>query len=320
MAGSSSLRSDDDDFVAAMLRAYNDWHIQEWCGAYPGRFIPLALSGFKLGAEWMAGEIRRVAELGCHAVSWHSEPFRFGMPDYHGDEWDPAFAASQEVGYGGGVPLRWRAAEHAAIPVRRDPPRMPFQTAIFASELLWSPMMRKFPAPQVRPRRRSDRLVPVLAWRRPTSSTSTTIAGPARTSVTSFRARCFSDRVLVCFIDDETGFSFATRSVSTIMRWECDLPAFGLDLAAVSRGADEVPRGGCRARRRDPQDHLGERVCAFYQFDPFSHIPQEQCTVGALRAQATDVDTTPRRYGPPVDDSVVEAAKAANPFAPPRRT
>ena len=27
----------------AMLQAYNDWHIDEWCGAYPGRFIPLAL-------------------------------------------------------------------------------------------------------------------------------------------------------------------------------------------------------------------------------------------------------------------------------------
>ncbi|MGW2046606.1 hypothetical protein ACWCPF_15675 [Streptomyces sp. NPDC001858] len=23
--------------------AYNDWHIDEWCGAYPGRFIPMAL-------------------------------------------------------------------------------------------------------------------------------------------------------------------------------------------------------------------------------------------------------------------------------------
>ena len=37
-----------------MIRAYNDWHIHEWCGAYPGRFIPLGLSGFMLGADWMA--------------------------------------------------------------------------------------------------------------------------------------------------------------------------------------------------------------------------------------------------------------------------
>ena len=31
-----------------------------------------------------------------------------------------------------------------------------------------------------------------------------------------------------------------------------------------------------------------------FQYDPFKHIPKEQCTVGALRAQAKDVDLTPR--------------------------
>ena len=27
-----------------------------------------------------------------------------------------------------------------------------------------------------------------------------------------------------------------------------------------------------------------------FHFDPFAHRPKEQCTVGALRAEATDVD------------------------------
>src|SRR5690606_1636357 len=26
-----------------VLQAYNDWHIDEWCGAHPTRFIPMAL-------------------------------------------------------------------------------------------------------------------------------------------------------------------------------------------------------------------------------------------------------------------------------------
>ena len=34
-----------------------------------------------------------------------------------------------------------------------------------------------------------------------------------------------------------------------------------------------------------------------FSFDPFAHIPREQCTVGALRALATDVDTTPVSHG-----------------------
>ena len=33
-----------------------------------------------------------------------------------------------------------------------------------------------------------------------------------------------------------------------------------------------------------------ENALRLYSFDMFSHIPQEQLTVGALRAQAADVD------------------------------
>src|SRR4051812_32949285 len=33
----------DKDLGLVMLRAYNDWAIDEWCGAYPGRFIPLGM-------------------------------------------------------------------------------------------------------------------------------------------------------------------------------------------------------------------------------------------------------------------------------------
>ncbi len=36
-------RSKDLDVGLNLLRAYNDWHIDEWCGTYPGRLIPLAI-------------------------------------------------------------------------------------------------------------------------------------------------------------------------------------------------------------------------------------------------------------------------------------
>ena len=38
-----------------------------------------------------------------------------------------------------------------------------------------------------------------------------------------------------------------------------------------------------------------------YQFDPFAIRPREQCTVGALRAEATDVDTV-THVGRPADE------------------
>ena len=42
-AGGSFLAADDKELALASVQAYNDWHIDEWCGAYPGRFIPMAL-------------------------------------------------------------------------------------------------------------------------------------------------------------------------------------------------------------------------------------------------------------------------------------
>ena len=37
-----------------------------------------------------------------------------------------------------------------------------------------------------------------------------------------------------------------------------------------------------------------------FHYDPFSVMPAEQSTVGALRSRATDVDTKPRSSGKPV--------------------
>src|SRR5437899_684941 len=40
LGGQFFVASDDREYTAAMIRTYNDWHIEEWCGTYPGRFIP----------------------------------------------------------------------------------------------------------------------------------------------------------------------------------------------------------------------------------------------------------------------------------------
>ncbi len=316
--GQFFTQSDDDDFVAAMIRAYNDWHIFEWAGAYPGRFIPLALSGFKLGPEWMAGEIRRVAELGCHAISWHSEPFRFGMPDYHGDDWDVALAASQEVEsavvfhFGGALQRMPRS------PFDVIPHAMPFQTAIFAAELIWSPMMQKFPALKFALAEGAIGWYPYFL-----EKADFVYQHHHRWTGSDFGDRLpsqvFKERVLVCFIDDETGIEMRHRIGVENMSWECDFPhsdsTWPQSPEVLMKSFDTVG-----VPDEDIHKITWENACRFYKFDPFAHIPKDQCTVAALRARATDVDTTPRRYGPPVDDSVVEAAKAANPFAPPSRT
>src|SRR5262249_44799029 len=40
-----------------------------------------------------------------------------------------------------------------------------------------------------------------------------------------------------------------------------------------------------------------QNAARHFQYDPFKHIPKEKCTVGALRAQAKNVDLEPLRGG-----------------------
>ena len=71
------------------------------------------------------------------------------------------------------------------------------------------------------------------------------------------------------------------------------LPALRLDVAARRpRSVDEVSSTACPTTTIDKITH--ENAMRLFQFDPFAHRPKEQCTVGALRAEAPDVDVVTR--------------------------
>jgi len=56
-----------------VLRAYNDWHIDEWAGTYPGRIIPDGAADL-WDADLCAEEVRRVARKGCHSITFTENP------------------------------------------------------------------------------------------------------------------------------------------------------------------------------------------------------------------------------------------------------
>jgi predicted TIM-barrel fold metal-dependent hydrolase len=295
LGGQFFLASEDKEYTAAMIRAYNDWHIEAWCGAYPGRFIPLALSGFPLGADWMAEEIRRVAEKGCHAVSFHSETYRFGMPDLHGDEWDAAWRACEETGsvmvfHFGGAPHFMPRTPFDVIPHS-----MPFQTAIFAAELLWSPIMRKFPKVKMALAEGGIGWVPYFL-----EKADFVYQHHHRWTGADFGdmlpSQVFRSHVQTCFIDDETGLRNRHAIGVDTITWECDYPHSD---STWPQSPETVMKSLEAAAVPDDEIHMvtWANACRWYDFDPFEHRSREQCTVGALRAQALDVDTTPREYG-----------------------
>ena len=86
----------DPDLALAVVRAANDWHIEEWAGTHPARIIPLQLP-WLLDPVVGAAEIRRNAARGVHAVTFPELPERLGLASLHTGYWDPFLAACEET-------------------------------------------------------------------------------------------------------------------------------------------------------------------------------------------------------------------------------
>jgi predicted TIM-barrel fold metal-dependent hydrolase len=87
-----TLLCDDLDLSNALVRAYNDFTIDEWSGGHPGRFIPMAVP-LIWDPQLTADEVRRCAAKGCHSLSFTENPAALGYPSFHDDYWDPVWEA-----------------------------------------------------------------------------------------------------------------------------------------------------------------------------------------------------------------------------------
>ncbi len=81
----------------ALAQAYNDWHIDEWCGTHPGGSSRSRSRRSGIPRR-CADEIHRVAKKGCHAVTFPENPEPLGLPSLHSDHWDPFWQACSDEG------------------------------------------------------------------------------------------------------------------------------------------------------------------------------------------------------------------------------
>ncbi|GAA3284321.1 amidohydrolase [Dactylosporangium vinaceum] len=91
------LSTKDAELALAATRAWNDWNIEAWSGAYPDRMIPCQLPYF-LDPQVGAQEIYRNAERGFKAVTFSEAPHMLGLPSLHTGHWDPIMRACAETG------------------------------------------------------------------------------------------------------------------------------------------------------------------------------------------------------------------------------
>jgi predicted TIM-barrel fold metal-dependent hydrolase len=80
----------------AAVRAWNDWHLEEWHGSYPDRIIASQIP-YWLDPAVAAREIYQNAERGFKAVSFSESPALLGLPSIHSGHWDPVMRACEET-------------------------------------------------------------------------------------------------------------------------------------------------------------------------------------------------------------------------------
>jgi predicted TIM-barrel fold metal-dependent hydrolase len=88
--------TEDRELALAVVRAWNDWHVEEWAGACPERIIPCQITWLH-DPRLAADEIRANALRGFRAVSFPEAPENLGLPSLHTDYWDDLWIACQET-------------------------------------------------------------------------------------------------------------------------------------------------------------------------------------------------------------------------------
>jgi predicted TIM-barrel fold metal-dependent hydrolase len=290
-SGRRFQEAEDKDLALVMLAAYNDWHIDEWCASHPGRFLPLSI-----GPTWhmdaLVAEVKRVAAKGCLAISMPELPHIQGLPSYQSDYWDPFFRTICDEDL---VMCLHIGMGLDAIDMGPDFAPDNFMvlstqvTVLAVQDLLWGPALRKYPGLKVAFSEGGIGWIPFLMDRVDRHYVNQRWTGQ------DFGAKMpsdvFREHSLACFISDPTALKLSEDIGIDIIAFETDYPhSDSLWPDAPEMLLEQV--NGAGLSDVDIDKVSWRNVARFCNYDPFAVIPKEQANVGALRAQALDVDTS----------------------------
>jgi predicted TIM-barrel fold metal-dependent hydrolase len=285
--------SHDKEVALVMLQAYNDWVIDEWCAAYPGRFIPLGIVPM-WDPELAAAEVHRIAKKGCRAVSMLETPHANGYQSYLSGYWDPVLQALCDenmvlcLHIGAGFEVINRPAE---APIDHLMVLACQISAITAQDLLFGPTLRRFPELRVALSEGGIGWIPFYLDRVDRHFTNQGWLHGADDFGGKLPSEVFRDHILACYITDPSGLLLRDRIGIDIIAWECDYPHTDTTWPESPEFAwKEFQDAGCS----DEEIHkiAWQNACRFFDWDPFAHTARDQASVGALRALAKDVDVT----------------------------
>jgi predicted TIM-barrel fold metal-dependent hydrolase len=298
----------DPEVNLVMINAYNDWHVDEWCGAYPERFIPCGILPL-WDPALAAKEVRRLAAKGCHAVTFSENPEALNMPSIHSGNWDPLFAACDDVGTV--LCCHVGSSSKASSTTSDAPASVPMTLSSTMSvytlgDLMWADFWWKFPTLRFSLTEGDIGWIPYFLQR--AEHVQDRHSGWTKHDFPEGKGPrdVFLERILCCFINDAVGVKLIDLYNLDNVCWESDYPHSDSSWPDAPEILEPL-----LADLSDTQVNkiTHENAMRHYQFDPYSVRTREQCTVAALRAEAADVDVV-TRVGRPSDESDLEAWRA----------
>lgn len=223
-AGQVFLDGEDMELALLCVEAYNDFMIEEWCGAAPDRYIPCVILPL-WDAELAAAELARTAARGARAVTFPEDPSKLGLPSFYTDHWDPVFAVASESE----IPLCMHFGSSSTAV--KTSPEAPFavQTTLIGlnsmmatADLLFSPVFTKHPRLKVALSESGIGWIPYIVDRAErTFERQRWFSG---LDGSASPKQLFEQHIYGCFITDDIGIAARDRiGVHNIM-WESDYP------------------------------------------------------------------------------------------------
>jgi predicted TIM-barrel fold metal-dependent hydrolase len=291
-AGRLFAAATDKDLALAVVQAYNDWHIDEWCGAYPDRFIPMALPVL-WDAELAAQEVYRVAEKGCHSLTFTENPALLDYPSFHSEKWDPLWKAvsdtqtvvSIHLGSGGKLV---QTSDDAPVDVMMT--LQPMVVCQCAADIMWSSILRKFPDIKFALSEGGTGWIPYFLERIDRTYDLHHL-WTGQDFGDKMPSDLFREHFLTCFIDDPVGVELRGKIGLDNVCWELDYPHAD---SAWPNAPEELHAVLAGASDAEINKISYENAMRWYSFDPFTARTRESSTVGALRAEVAGHDVSIR--------------------------
>jgi predicted TIM-barrel fold metal-dependent hydrolase len=286
------LAQTDEPAALALARAYNDWHVDEWCAVAPERFIPCGIPVI-WSADLAAAEVRRLSAKGVHAVTFPENPVPLGLPSLHSDYWDPFWKACSETATT--VCMHIGSSSQLVVTATDAPIDVmivlqPMNIVQAAADLIHSPVFKKFPDVRVALSEGGIGWIPYFL-ERVDHSYNTHKAWTGADFGARQPSEVFMEHVYLCYISDAVGVRHAREIGVDHICVEIDYPHSD----TTWPNAPETLKG-----QFDTTDLTDAEIDAVthrsamtaFHYDPFATRPRERATVGALRAEADGWDVS----------------------------